>query len=550
MLLSANFVSANCPDFSDYQAKQAAKSLTSQLQIWEQTYREQGYSPIADEIYDQLIARYQQWQHCFPNLPPLSFNRQVSANNKISHPIAHTGVKKLQSENAIKTWLIDKTDLWLQPKIDGVAVSLIYKSGVLVAAISRGDGREGENWTDKVTLMPFIPQTIATYRQQVILQGELFWRVDGHIQQQQGSNNYRSKVAGALLQKDINPDKLKQIAFWVWEWPDGPSTMTQRLNELEQMGFSYGVKDTKAIISFNDIKLLREQLFHSPLDYPTDGVIIRQGNRPDGRYWQVKEPYWVIAWKYPIQEQLTTVTNLSYSIGRTGKIAIIVHIEPTDIDGRKVKRIYLGSINQFIKHDIAIGDTISFALSGQSIPQLKTVILRASNRQSLSLPEIDRFSITTCFLYSPICQPQFLSRLAWLSSKRGLNLTGISRGTWLKLIKANKLTSLVSWLELNWADFFEVEQISEKQAKVLIQQFQAAKNIPFSQWLNALGITGLPSSINQYRWQDLLSWTVKDWQINLTLSLKKAMNYHQLITQIKDTEIPQILMKKHIDGFF
>lgn len=548
-LLLANVIWANCPDFSNYQAEQALTSLADQIQVWDKIYRQQGHSPIPDEVYDQLIERHQQWQNCFPAIQTQSINQVFSSNKKIRHPIAHTGVKKRQSEIDINRWFTDKTDLWLQPKIDGVAVTLIYESGILVSAISRGDGHYGENWLDKVKLIKSIPQKIVTSRQQVVLQGELFWRVDGHIQQQQGSNNYRSKVAGALQQKKADLDKLDRIAFWIWEWPNGPLTMAERLDELKQLGFNYGVDDTKAVFSFEEAKIMRQKLFNSPLDYPTDGVIIRQGNRPAGLYWQVKEPYWIIAWKYPIQEQLTTVTDVTYSVGRTGKISVIVHIEPTMIDGRKVRRIYIGSAAELMKQDIAIGDTITFTLSGQSIPSFKAVVLREKGRKLPYLPNDSEFSAISCFIYSERCKPQFLSRLAWLSGKQGFDFKGMSQSSWLKLIKANKLTSLVSWLDLQLDDLLDVTNIRLPQAKAIFKQFELAKHASFRQWLNALGITALPLSFKQYRWQDLQLWSVNDWQTHLAISPQKATLYYRFTHCEQLGELLETLIRHHIDGF-
>jgi len=227
-LLLTNIVWANCPDFSTYQAEKALLSLESQIAIWDDAYFAKGHSLIPDEVYDQVINRYQQWLICFPRYQQTNFNKKFIMDHKIIHPFAHTGVKKIASLTAIKNWMSGKTDLWLQPKIDGVATTLVYENGILVTAISRGDGSYGENWIDKVKLMPMVPQKITTSAPQIVLQGELFWHVKEHIQKQHGSNNYRSKVAGALMEKLPDQAKLDQIHFWVWEWPMGPLMMKSK----------------------------------------------------------------------------------------------------------------------------------------------------------------------------------------------------------------------------------------------------------------------------------------------------------------------------------
>ncbi|WP_392562576.1 NAD-dependent DNA ligase LigB [Orbus sturtevantii] len=550
LLLFINMVSANCPDFSSYQAEKELGSLASQIAVWDEAYFTKGDSLIPDEVYDQMVNRYQQWLLCFPSYQPSRSQLRITDKHKIIHPVAHTGVKKLASAEAVKSWMVNKADLWLQPKIDGVAVTLIYENGILVSAISRGDGSYGENWTDKVKLMPMVPQKIATESRQIVVQGELFWHVKNHIQKQHGSNNYRSKVAGALMAKSINPDKLEQICFWLWEWPAGPLNMEQRLAALKSMGFTDGVDDTQAIRDFNQAQQMREQLFNAPLNYPTDGIIIRQGTRPAGQYWQVKEPYWVIAWKYPIQEQLTVITDIKFTIGRTGKVSTIVYIEPVIIDSRKISRIYLGTINQLMETDIAIGDHVLIMLSGQSIPLLKSVVWRTIERRIPTIPDETKFSTMTCFTYSKACHQQFLVRLIWLSSKNGLNFHHIGQSMWSKLIKEGKVTTLINWLDLELHDLLNISGISEQKAHNIVNQFQLAKQSSFATWLSALGITGLSSNINQYHWQDLIVWRVDDWQTKAKISLPKAKQYQLLINSEQMSELQKTLVSHRVNGFF
>ncbi|WP_392551571.1 NAD-dependent DNA ligase LigB [Orbus wheelerorum] len=550
ILLLANMGWANCPNFTTYQAEKELLSLESQIAIWDNAYFINGHSLIPDEVYDQVLNRYQQLLICFPNYQQTDFSQQVIINHKIIHPVVHTGVKKLTSIDAIKNWMVNKTDLWLQPKIDGVAVTLIYEHGILVSAISRGNGSYGENWTEKVKLMPMVPQKIITLTPQVLLQGELFWLVENHIQKQHGSNNYRSKVAGALMEKLPNHEKLSQIRFWVWEWPAGPPMMTQRLTELKQMGFNYGVDDTTAISTFLQAQAIREQLFNSPLNYPTDGIIIREGKRPAGQYWQVKEPYWIIAWKYPIQEKLTVVKDIQFSVGRTGKISTIIYIEPITIDSKKITRLYLGSINQLIKTDIAIGDSIAVKLSGQSIPQLKSIVWRAFDRKKQLLPDEKVYTFMTCFTYSKACHQQFLARLAWLSGKQGFNFNHIGQATWLKLVNEGKVTSVISWLELELNDFANIPSISEQQANNLFAQFQLAKQSSFVLWLAALGITDLPPTINQYCWQDIVLWSIDEWQTKTNISLSKAKKYRLLVNSEQINKLQKTLARQKVSGFF
>jgi len=134
----------------------------------------------------------------------------------------HPGVRKLTDKYALKRWMSDRRDLWVQPKVDGVAVTLVYRNGQLVQAISRGDGRKGESWTEKVRLIPSLPKRLAGPLANSVLQGEIYLARDGHIQQRMGGVNARAKVAGALMQRG-NSLLLNELALFVWAWPDGPA---------------------------------------------------------------------------------------------------------------------------------------------------------------------------------------------------------------------------------------------------------------------------------------------------------------------------------------
>lgn len=125
---------------------------------------------------------------------------------------------------------------WVQPKVDGVAVTLVYRDGELAAAVSRGNGLKGENWLEKVRAIPSIPAVVKGAPATLILQGELFLMVNNHQQKLHGGINARARVAGALMKNRLSP-VLQQIGLFVWAWPDGPQEMTQRLQQLAAMGF-------------------------------------------------------------------------------------------------------------------------------------------------------------------------------------------------------------------------------------------------------------------------------------------------------------------------
>jgi len=233
-----------CPDWPPERRSLEIKALDSQLGRWDEAYYRQGDSPIDDEIYDGLQQQLQHWRHCAGELSPEGNGRLPAG--KVPHPVAQTGLRKLPDRFAVSQWMQGRRDLWVQPKVDGVAVTLVYRQGVLVSAISRGNGLKGENWLAKVKAIPAVPNRLQGAPANLILQGELFLTMNDHRQQTHGGINARAKVAGMLMRNPLSAE-LKQLGLFVWAWPDGPSTMVERLQQLAAMGFTLPQQYSKPV---------------------------------------------------------------------------------------------------------------------------------------------------------------------------------------------------------------------------------------------------------------------------------------------------------------
>lgn len=226
---------ASCPVWSPARAGQEIAQLQGQMTRWNAAYWRQGASEVSDGVYDQLAARLAQWQRCF-GVQPVEGTSLPPLNGVLKHPVAHTGVRKLADANAVGQWMQGKKDLWVQPKVDGVAVTLVYRQGRLYQAISRGDGLTGEDWTEKVRQIPSLPKVVQGALANSVLQGEIFLRADGHVQRKMGGMNARAKVAGMLM-REGEQKSLSALSLFIWAWPDGPAAMTERLSLLAASGF-------------------------------------------------------------------------------------------------------------------------------------------------------------------------------------------------------------------------------------------------------------------------------------------------------------------------
>ncbi|ACS87700.1 NAD-dependent DNA ligase LigB [Musicola paradisiaca] len=476
----------SCPSWSALRAEQEMERLGHQLAVWDRAYYGAGESQIDDHTYDQLRKRLETWQACF-HADQTAFPIPLPTEGKTPHPVAHTGLKKLSEAGELRRWIAQHRGLWVQPKIDGVAVTLVYEQGKLVSAVSRGNGYRGEDWTEKVRRMPQVPQQLPTAPDQLVLQGELYLGMPGHRQQQDGGANARARVAGEMRRSQ--PSSLaSRIGVFVWEWPDGPQSMPERLSQLRSLGFEMTERYTQPITTLEDAARWRERWYREPLPFATDGVVLRQAQEPAARYWQNKPAEWAVAWKYPLTRLVTEVEGVEIAVGRTGNMAVVLTLQPLTLDDKTIRRVNVGSISRWRQWDVLPGDQVSIGLAGQGIPRLDAVVWRTSVREPMSVPENVGFSEFTCLTWREGCRSQFIARLVWLSGKRGLGLTGVGEGVWQRLVLRGMLPDVVSWLALTPAQLIGLGGLGATQGEKVYQQFQRARRQPLSRWLMALGI--------------------------------------------------------------
>lgn len=428
LAFSGSLWAETCPTWRPERLQLEITTLKNQLERWDVAYYQQGNSLIEDEVYDSLRKKLRLWLGC-AGLAPADEPVPLLPAGKVPHPVAHTGLRKLPDPAAVAQWLHGRSDLWVQPKVDGVAITLIYRDGELVAAISRGNGLKGENWLEKVRAIPAVPASIKGAPQTLTLQGELFLMVNGHQQKISGGINARARVAGALMKKQLSP-LLQQIGLFVWAWPDGPQAMPQRLQQLAAMGLPLAQAYSQPVKSLAEVQQWRQHWYQAALPFVTDGVVIHQARSPQGRYWQAKPGDWAVAWKYPPVQQVTQVIGVDFNVGRTGKIAVVLRLEPVRLDDKWVARVNLGSLSRWRQWAVAPGDQVSISLKGHGIPHLNKVVWRVKERSVPSAPSAEDYHPLSCFSWRPDCRQQFLARLAWLSGRQGLNLHGVSESTW------------------------------------------------------------------------------------------------------------------------
>ncbi len=533
-----------CPDA----ARAQVKTLAEQIRLWDDSYHRLNQSPVSDELYDQARQRLARWRQCFPDSLTKPDKPLASSRGTHVHPIAHTGLEKLLDEQAVGTWLQTREEVWIQPKVDGVAVTLVYQRGRLRHVISRGDGLMGRDWSVSARRIPGIVQQLPEPID-LVLQGELYWRLDDHVQSANGGLNARSKVAGLMSRLHLSDADAAGIGLFVWAWPEGPDSFTERLATLARWGFTDSRRYSQPIRDIAEAKHWRAYWYNHPLPFASDGVVLHQAQRAPAKRWQASEPYWAVAWKYPVAKALALVRSVQFKIGRTGRITPMLELEPVRLDDRQISRVSTGSLKRWQALDIRPGDQVSISLAGQVIPRLDEVILRNTHRADLKVPDPRDFHALSCWQLDPGCEEQLLARLTWLSSNQGLALPHIGRETWNILIQAGLIAGFLDWLTLDAAELANIDGLGDRSRARVLESLHNARQQSFAQWLKALGVPPAARNNLEGDWQTLVARDTQAWLAIDGIGPGRAA---QLSAFFRDPQVQALADTLHvagIDGF-
>lgn len=537
-----------CPSWDAQRASRETNALAGQIAEWDDAYHRRGSSPIADELYDQSRQRLQHWQACLGQPVAPGTQALITAAGPTRHPVAHVGLDKLPNAEAAGRWVEARDDLWVQPKVDGVAVSLIYRGGRLQQLISRGDGESGQDWTVKAVQISAIPQQLDN-QGEVILQGELYQRRAAHIQVESGSMGARSTVSGWMARKELGSAEAAQIGLFIWAWPNGPSHMRDRLEQLHRLGFPDSKTWSQPITSIADAEKWRQHWYRTPIPFVTDGVVLRRGIRPPAERWQTSQSHWAIAWKYPFAKALAEVRKVEFKVGRSGRVTPVLHIQPTQLDDRVVKRVSVGSLARWQTLDIRPGDQVALSLAGMTIPKLDSVVWRSVERTPIEAPTPGTYHSLSCWRPTVGCEGQFLARLEGLSGKQALALRAVGPGTWQALLDNHALTGLLDWLELTTDDLEAIPGLGPRNSVKLHAEFAQSLQLPMPRWLKALGLPPSGSANLNLAWQTLAARDSRAWQAEGGVGAERAKHLEAFFRHPEVLALSEKLAKARVPGF-
>ena len=482
-------------------------------------------SIMSEAAADSLKHELSQLEEKYPELiTPDSPTQRVAGQaldkfKKVAHAERMISLADVFSEDEVREWLdrIAKLgainpELFVDIKMDGLAMSLIYEDGLLKQAVTRGDGKVGEDVTMNVRTIENVPLSIAQ-KEHTEVRGEVvIFKADfeklNEAQRAAGKPEFanpRNLAAGSIRQLDPKVAASRPLKFMAYDMvsPNLPknSEVYERLRELGfrisgQQHIYNNLRDTMDFI--NSLNETRQDL-----PFGTDGAVIKVNDRKVYQALGIvgKTPRAAIAFKYPAEEVATTVKDIVISIGRTGAATPVAVFDPVQVAGSTVRHASLHNADEIARLDIRIGDTVIIYKAGDIIPQVNRVLteLRPSDSKPFDYlealheqyPELEfeRPAGEVVYRVKGSNAGEMLKRaVEYYASKPALNIEGLGEKNVVALIDAGLVGSIADLYTLTAGQVEALDRFAEISAHKLVDNIQASKNPPLAKFITAIGI--------------------------------------------------------------
>jgi DNA ligase (NAD+) len=515
-------------------AEKRLEELRREIQYHDYRYYVLDNPVIADAEYDRLYRELLDIEGRFPDLvTPDSPSRRVGGAPLSEfetvphlHPMYSLdnifSMEELEDfQKRIRRFLQFEGDILYvaEPKLDGLAVELVYEQGLLVQGLTRGDGLVGENITGQLRTVQTIPLRLregegSGYPEQLIVRGEVYLTRRGFIRlnrerQESGEPlfaNPRNAAAGSLRQLDPAVTAGRPLAFYVYgaARPDMLPCRGQGelLEYLGGLGFRIN-PFVRQCRSLDELRLHYEELrsLRHELEYEIDGMVIKvESFDLQGRLGTTaRAPRWATAWKFPATQVTTRIEDVEFSVGRTGAVTPVATLEPVLIDGVTVRRATLHNRDEIERKDLRIGDQVMVQRAGDVIPEVIKPIpeARTGQERKVSFPGAcpecghDLFrpeteAVTRCI--NPLCPAQRLQNLIYFAGRSGLDIEGLGRKNIEQLVAIGLVKNIPDIFRLRAEDLERLEGWGAKSAGNIIRAIDAAKKTSLAKFIRALGI--------------------------------------------------------------
>ncbi|MCJ1749869.1 NAD-dependent DNA ligase LigA [Mammaliicoccus sciuri] len=508
--------------------KSRVKELHQLLHRYNHEYHVLDNPTVPDSEYDQLLHELISIEEKHPELktddsptvrvggPPLS------QFEKINHDTPMLSLGNAFNEEDLRRFdqrvreKVDNVRYTCELKIDGLAVSLKYVKGRFVQGLTRGDGTTGENITENLKTIHAIPLTIKEPLS-IEVRGEAYMPRKSFVslneqKEQNGEQlfaNPRNAAAGSLRQLDSKLTAKRKLDIFLYSVNDlteiEADSQSEALNNLDELGFKTNKEretfdDIEGVLSF--ISKWTEQ--RNNLSYDIDGIVIKVDDlsQQEELGFTQKSPRWAIAYKFPAEEVLTTLTDIELSIGRTGVVTPTAILEPVKVAGTTVSRASLHNEDLIHEKDIRIGDKVVIKKAGDIIPEVVKSIAeeRSEDSEVYHMPthcpscehELVRIEGEVALrCINPKCSAQLVEGMIHFVSRQAMNIDGLGDKIIEQLYQNDKIKDVADLYYLTKDDLLPLERMGEKKVHKLLTAIEASKEKSLEHLLFGLGVRHL-----------------------------------------------------------
>lgn len=507
-------------------AKAEHEQLCAEIEKHNYSYYVLDNPTIEDYDYDMLMRRLKQLEADFPQLiTPSSPTQRVggtaqSSFEKVAHAVQMGSLQDVFSEEELRDFdsrvRQQVTPLYIvEPKIDGLSVSLEYRGGEFVRGSTRGDGFVGEDITANLRTIKSIPLKLNEKLPFIEVRGEVYMprKSFAELVEQQEENgeqpakNPRNAAAGSLRQKDSRVTAKRKLDIFVFniQQVEG-AEITSHKQSLEFMsGLGFKVIDGyREFDNISDaIERIREIGESKPnLAYDIDGAVIKVDDFAQRKTLgqTSKVPKWAVAFKYPPEEKETLLTEIEVNVGRTGALTPVAIFEPVQLAGTTVSRATLHNQDNIDALDLAVGDTIVVRKAGEIIPEVLRVTKRSEGRKTFHIPTVcpvcgtetvrdEDEAVIRCPNID--CPAQLLRNIEHFASRNAMNIDGLGEAIVEQLVKNGFVKTVADLYTLTMQDLLTLDGFKEKSASNLITAIENSKSNEPDRLIFALGIRGI-----------------------------------------------------------
>jgi DNA ligase (NAD+) len=510
------------------------ESLREQLENYNYQYYVLDMPSVPDSEYDRCLRRLQQLESFHPELlRPDSPTQRVGATplarfNQVSHEVPMLSLDNAFNQQEMEDFsrrLLDRLggtqatlEFACEPKLDGIAVSLLYRDGILERGATRGDGSTGEDISQNVRTIPSIPLRLrgSAYPAVLEVRGEIYLPKAGFEKlneqaRERGEKTFvnpRNAAAGSLRQLDAQITASRPLEMCCYnvglvEGGDLPGKHSQVLELLQRWGLRINAQ-SDVVNGIEACDAYYESLAQrrDNLPYDIDGIVFKVNDLALQKRlgFVSRAPRWAIARKFPAQEEMTTVMDVEFQVGRTGAITPVARLAPVFVGGVTVSNATLHNSDEVARLGIRIGDTVVVRRAGDVIPQIVSVVedRRPDDSRAVVFPrhcpvcgsvvEREEDEATLRCMGGLVCAAQQKAAIKHFVSRRAMDVDGLGNKLVEQLVDEGLVRNVASLYVLDSTQLLALERMAQKSVDNLQASLEASKATTLPRFIFALGI--------------------------------------------------------------